>query len=303
MKSLKKGSICLGFGEWLWDKLPTGKRMGGAPANFAFQVSQCGMESCVISATGKDVLGRELLAEAGKRGLRYIVSDSDRPTGTVDVEVDDNGVPQYRINENVAWDNIVFSKDVERLCQNAGAICFGSLAQRSKTSRDTLQCILECMQKDAMRIFDVNLRQSFYTEEIVCSSLQQCNVLKMNEDEVKVLQPFLNAGETDPLRFCGFLIEKYALEALILTCGAQGSYVFGKEEKSFLPTPKLQVADTVGAGDSFTAAFCAALLGGKPLHEAHRLAVEVSAYVCTQPGAMPLLPETLKQQFTKIGII
>ena len=289
--------IVIGFGELLWDMLPAGKQIGGAPGNFAFHAAQCGMNSCLMSAVGADKLGDELLHTADLRGLRYMISKTDKPTGTVDVRLDDNGIPQYEIHENVAWDFIPFTPEEERLVKRAEAFCFGTLAQRNDESRATLLHLLELMKPTALKIFDINLRQHFYDEEIIRESLSRCNVLKLNEDEIKIIGGILGDGETNVQRLCEQLLEDYALRVLILTCGAKGSYVMSDVEKSYLKTPQVNVVDTVGAGDAFTAAFCSAYMFGKSLQEAHRLAVEISAYVCTQHGAMPVLPDELKNSF------
>jgi len=289
--------IVIGFGELLWDMLPAGKQIGGAPGNFAFHAAQCGMNSCLMSAVGVDDLGDELLHLADLRGLHYIVSKTDKPTGTVDVRLDDNGIPQYVIHENVAWDYISFTPEEEKLVKRAEAFCFGTLAQRNNESRATLLHLLQLMKPTALKIFDINLRQHFYDEEIIRESLSRCNVLKLNEDEIKIIGYILGHGETNAQRLCEQLLEDYALRFLIFTCGAKGSYVMSHAENSYLKTPQVKVADTVGAGDAFTAAFCAAYMFGKSLQEAHRLAVEISAYVCTQHGAMPVLPDELKNGF------
>lgn len=289
--------IVIGFGELLWDILPAGKQIGGAPGNFAFHATQCGMNSCLMSAVGADDLGDELLHAADLRGLRYMVSRTDKPTGTVDVKLDDNGIPQYVIHENVAWDFIPFTSEEEKLVKKAEAFCFGTLAQRNDESRATLLHLLELMKPTALKIFDINLRQHFYDEEIIRESLSRCNVLKLNEDEIIIIGRMLGDGEMNAQRLCEQLLEDYALRFLILTCGAKGSYVMSAAEKSYLKTPQVKVIDTVGAGDAFTAGFCAAYMFGKSLQEAHRLAVEISAYVCTQHGAMPVLPDELKNSF------
>ncbi len=289
-------NIIVGMGEALWDVLPDGKKIGGAPANFAYHVSQFGLESRVVSAVGDDKLGNEILQNFDEKKLHYLIEKVPYPTGTVQVELDEAGVPRYEIKENVAWDNIPFTPALEDLAKHTRAVCFGSLAQRSIVSRDTINSFLKAMPdgEGQYKIFDVNLRQNFYTKEILCNAMQQCNVLKINDEELVTISRMFGYPGIDLQDKCWILLAKYNLKMLILTCGVNGSYVFVPGEISFVETPKVEVADTVGAGDSFTAAFIASLLKGKSIPNAHRTAVRVSAYVCTQNGAMPKLPEDIK---------
>lgn len=283
------------MGEALWDVLPEGKKLGGAPANFAYHVSQFGLESRVVSAVGQDKLGAEILENFRQKQLYGLIETVPYPTGTVQVELDAEGVPCYDIKEGVAWDNIPYTQALEGLARQTRAVCFGSLAQRSIVSRQTIHRFLDAMPDDAdtLRIFDINLRQSFYTKEILCDSFDRCNVLKINDEELVTVSRMFGYPGIDLQDKCWILLAKYNLKMLILTCGVNGSYVFTPGHVSFVETPKVQVADTVGAGDSFTAAFTAAILRGRTVAEAHRLAVDTSAYVCTQQGAMPVLPESL----------
>ena len=242
-----KGYV-VGMGEALWDVLPEGKKIGGAPANFAYHVSQFGLPSCVVSAVGHDALGKEIIDNFTSKGLNYLIDEVPYPTGTVQVEIDQAGIPQYEIKENVAWDNIPYTASLQELAENTKAVCFGSLAQRNVVSRETINRFLHAMPRneDSLVVFDVNLRQGFYNKEILCNSIN-------------------------------------------------GSYVFTPGNVSFQPTPKVEVADTVGAGDSFTAAFIASILKGKSVAEAHNRAVRTSAFVCTKKGAMPILPPDLTE--------
>lgn len=283
------------MGEALWDVLPEGKKLGGAPANFAYHVSQFGLESRVVSAVGQDKLGAEILENFRQKQLYGLIETAPYPTGTVQVELDAEGVPCYDIKEGVAWDNIPYTQALEGLASQTRAVCFGSLAQRSIVSRQTIHRFLDAMPDDAdtLRIFDINLRQGFYTKEILCDSFRRCNILKINDEELVTVSRMFGYPGIDLQDKCWILLAKYNLKMLILTCGVNGSYVFTPGHVSFVETPKVQVADTVGAGDSFTAAFVAATLKGLPVAEAHRLAVDTSAYVCTQQGAMPVLPESL----------
>ena len=288
-------NVIVGMGEALWDVLPEGKKIGGAPANFAYHVSQFGLDSCVVSAIGDDKLGEEILDNFKEKELKHMIETVPYPTGTVQVEIDQAGIPQYDIKENVAWDNIPYTALLDDLASRTQAICFGSLAQRSIVSRKTINSFLDAMphNDDTLVVFDVNLRQGFYNKEILCNSMQRCNILKINDEELVVVSRMFGYPGIDLQDKCWILLGKYNLKMLILTCGINGSYVFTPGNVSFQPTPKVEVADTVGAGDSFTAAFIASIIKGKSVADAHRCAVEVSAYVCTQPGAMPTLPEDL----------
>lgn len=288
--------MIVGMGEALWDVLPEGKKIGGAPANFAYHVSQFGFNSRVVSAVGDDKLGNEILDNFAEKNLKFLIEKVPYPTGTVQVELDSEGVPCYNIKEGVAWDNIPFTPDLEELAKQTRAVCFGSLAQRSVVSRETINKFLDTMPDDSdrLRIFDINLRQSFYTKEILCNSMERCNILKINDEELVTVSRMFGYPGIDLQDKCWILLAKYNLKMLILTCGVNGSYVFTPGNISFVETPKVEVADTVGAGDSFTATFVAAILKGMKVNEAHKLAVEASAYVCTQNGAMPVFPLELK---------
>lgn len=285
----------VGIGEALWDVLPEGKKIGGAPANFAYHVSQFGLESRVVSAVGDDALGEEILTNFREKNLQCMVPKVAFPTGTVQVTVDAAGVPCYDIMQGVAWDNIPFTEELAKLAGQTCAVCFGSLAQRSEVSHNTIQSFLDAMSDGdgIYRIFDINLRQDFYNREILCESLEKCNVLKINDEELSIVGRMFGYTGQDMRETCMKLLEDYGLKMLILTCGVAGSHVFTRDSVSFRETPNVSVADTVGAGDSFTGAFIAALLKGKTVEDAHGLAVDVSAYVCTQSGAMPVLPASL----------
>ncbi|WP_320970523.1 carbohydrate kinase [Bacteroides nordii] len=293
-------SIIVGMGEALWDVLPEGKKIGGAPANFAYHVSQFGFDSRVVSAVGNDALGDEILEVFKEKQLKHQLQAVNYPTGTVQVTLDSAGIPLYEIKEGVAWDNIPFTDDLKRLALSTRAFCFGSLAQRNEVSRTSINRFLDTMPDGdgQLKIFDINLRQGFYTKEIIRESCQRCNVLKINDEELVAISRMFGYPGIDLQDKCWILLAKYNLKMLILTCGTNGSYVFTPGVVSFQETPRVPVADTVGAGDSFTAAFCASLLKGKSVPEAHKLAVEVSAYVCTQSGAMPELPQVLKDRLS-----
>ena len=269
----------VGLGEVLWDVLPEGKKLGGAPANFAYHAGQ--------------KLADETIEALREHGLNDLLPRVPYPTGTVQVQLDEQGIPTYDIKENVAWDNIPFDDDIAQIARNCRAVCFGSLAQRNVVSRETIQKFLDATPDDCLKIFDINLRQQFYTQEILRESFQRCNILKINDEELVLIGRMFGYPGLDIENKCWLILGKYNLDMLVLTCGTNGSYVFTPGHVSFQETPKVKVADTVGAGDSFTGSFVGSILSGKSVTEAHRTAVQVSAFVCTQNGAMPTLPEHL----------
>jgi fructokinase len=285
----------VGLGEVLWDVLPEGKKLGGAPANFAYHAGQfLGMDNTIaVSALGEDKLADETIEALREHGLNDLLPRVPYPTGTVQVQLDEQGIPTYDIKENVAWDNIPFDDDIAEIARNCRAVCFGSLAQRNVVSRETIQKFLDATPPDCLKIFDINLRQQFYTQEILRESFQRCNILKINDEELVLIGRMFGYPGLDIENKCWLILGKYNLDMLVLTCGTNGSYVFTSGHVSFQETPKVKVADTVGAGDSFTGSFVGSILNGKSVPEAHRTAVQVSAYVCTQNGAMPTYPEEL----------
>lgn len=286
--------LVVGLGEVLWDMLPEGRKIGGAPVNFAYHAGQFGIDTMAVSAIGNDKLGEDTIAEMNGKHLNHIFPSVPYPTGSVQVSLDEKGVPAYDIKENVAWDNIPFTNEIESVARSCRAVCFGSLAQRNAVSRNTIRKFIESTPSGCIRIFDINLRQNFYTSNVIHDSLELCNILKINDEEIMLVSRMFNYDRSNIENVCRTIMEDFSLEMVILTCGTKGSYIFTKGGVSFMPTPKVNVADTVGAGDSFTGSFCAAILRGLPVAEAHKKAVEVSAYVCTQNGAMPEIPESMK---------
>ena len=283
----------VGLGEVLWDVLPDGKKLGGAPANFAYHAGQFGLDTLAVSALGKDALADETIAALDERGLKYLLPRVDYPTGTVQVTLTVDGIPTYEIKENVAWDNIPYTPELAEIASNCRAVCFGSLAQRNVTSWATIRQFLDNTPTDCLKVFDINLRQQFYTKDVIEESLKRCNILKINDEELVIIKRMYGYDDLDMRGICEKILADYQLKMLVLTCGTNGSYVFAPGLTSFQETPKVKVADTVGAGDSFTGSFCAAILNGKSLEDAHRKAVAVSAFVCTQNGAMPKYPDDL----------
>lgn len=289
-----KTEYIVGIGEILWDMLPEGRRLGGAPANFAYHVSQFGLKSLAVSAVGRDEAGDAAIMEMNSLTM---LSRVDFPTGMVDIRLDSSGIPQYDIRIPAAWDNIPFTPELKQLAYRTRAVCFGTLARRSPVSRHTISAFVNTVPRGEgqWRILDINLRQPFYSRDIILEALEQCNILKINDEELSIISGMLSVPGATIQEKCRQILLRFKLKFLILTCGVNGSYVFSSltETPSFLSTPHVTVADTVGAGDSFTAAFIAALIHGRSPLEAHRLAVDVSAYVCTRNGAMPELPDTL----------
>lgn len=284
MNAQKK--VIVGIGEILWDMLPTGKALGGAPANFAYHAKRLGEDGWAVSAIGNDALGREIMEIVMEKGLRNLISVTSRPTGTVQVSLDAKGVPSYTIMEDVAWDNISFTPQMAALASRADAVCFGSLVQRGN-SRDAVLRFLRAMRPGALRVFDINLRQHYYSKEVIEASLELSDILKINDEEIRIVANLFNLTGDDTAA-CRALIERYGLKLVILTRGADGSEVITADEAIPQAVGQVEVVDTVGAGDSFTAAFVVAYLRGDSLADAQRLANETAAYVCSCKGAMPI---------------
>lgn len=278
--------VIVGIGEILWDMLPSGKALGGAPANFAYHAQRLGEEGWAVSAVGNDPLGREILNIVDGKGLHRIISVVGQPTGTVEVTLDARGVPSYNIKEGVAWDNIPFTPEMEALAQRADAVCFGSLVQRM-ASRASVLRFLRATRPDCLKVFDINLRQHYYSREVLEESLQLADILKINDEEIRTVAGLFGLGDDDTAA-CRALIAHYGLRMVILTRGPQGSEIITPAELIPEAAGEAVVVDTVGAGDSFTAAFVVAYLRGDSLADAQRLASQTAAYVCSHKGAMPV---------------
>ena len=287
-KNRKAAFTVVGLGEILWDMLPDGKQLGGAPANFAYHAHALGAESFVASCVGNDPLGREIFERVKALGLdsSYIATDNAHPTGTVDVEVDADGKPRYVIHENVAWDFIPAGSALLELAARADAVCFGSLCQRSKASRETIRRFLRATRPDCLRVFDINFRQSYYSAGVVKESLQSASVLKLNEEELPVIAQLLEGVHPAEL------LEAFnaSLDLIALTKGSEGSVLITSELSSIQPGAEVEVADTVGAGDAFTAALVMGLLRGDDLDKINASAGRLAGYVCSQRGATPEVP-------------
>jgi fructokinase len=282
--------IVAGIGELLWDVLPTGKQVGGAPCNFAYHAMQAGCESIVISAIGNDQPGDELLSSlAGLKLDCGFIQGNSFPTGTVTVTLNEKGQPQYVIHENVAWDNIELNQKTESKIKELDAVCFGSLGQRNPVSAATIQWVLSAVKPGCLKVFDINLRQHFFSPAIITKSLEFSDILKLNDEELPVLAGlFALTGEVKNQLMQ--LLNQFNLRCIVYTMGEKGSIILNDNEFSFLESPKVVVADTVGAGDSFTAVLISGLLKGVPLNEVHETANRIAAYVCTQKGATPVIP-------------
>lgn len=283
-----KKPIVVGIGELLWDVLPTGKRAGGAPINFVYHATQMGAEGYAISAVGNDLSGTEIVQELEKNHISNSLGTVEYPTGSVMVELKE-GIPTYTIIEGVAWDHIPLTQESIDLIKRADAICFGTLALRSQASKETILSLLSYAREDALRFFDINIRQSYYSKELIETLLHKANVFKINDEELVLLRDMCKLEGSDD-EVCRQILQKYNLKYLVLTAGCAFSSIYTTNEVSTIPTPRVEVADTVGAGDSFSGAFVYSVLTGKSLREAHQTAVETAAFVCTQEGAWPPYP-------------
>jgi len=286
-----------GIGELLWDVLPQGKQLGGAPCNFAFHAMQAGFDAQVVSAVGEDSDGEEILGIMKQLGLSqsYVQNHPDFPTGRVSVELTGDGIPSYTIHENVAWDHIRWMRDLEILAGEVEAVCFGSLAQRNKVSAHTIRRFLEATGPECLRVYDINLRQSFYDRETILRSLELSNVLKLNEEELPVLAGILNIQGSEE-ELLSRLLDDFHLWLIAYTQGSRGSWLVTGDKTSHCEVPQVEIADTVGAGDSFTAILVAGTLNGLPLESIHRTATDVAAFVCSRHGATPRLPDNLLRE-------
>lgn len=283
----------VGLGEILWDCFEAERRLGGAPANCAYHAAQFGHQGIVVSAIGQDADGDAIVEELNKKKLPHLMERVEHPTGTVDVDLTDANDPKYTIHTEVAWSHIPFTAELKAIAAETKAVCFGTLAQWNAESRDTIKRFLNATPEDCMRVFDVNLRQSYYTREVLDASFKRCSILKINDAELQVIARLYDIDAWDRQRACRELMQRFNVPTLILTMGTRGSEVYWEGGRSFLETPSVRVKSAVGAGDAFTGAFVGSLLRGVDIKDAHHIAVSVAAYVCTREGAMPRIPETL----------
>jgi fructokinase len=288
----------MAIGEILWDLLPAGRQLGGAPANFIQHAHALGADARLVSCVGDDELGREAAARLRARGLAtdLVQVDPQAPTGTVGVAIGPDHQPRFTIHEDVAWDRLAVEKAALAAVQTADAVCFGSLAQRTAAGAIAVRRLVSASRPDALRIFDVNLRPPFVQPDVVRASLELTTVLKLNDQELPVLAGMLGLDGTEE-RQLNELLQRYRLRLVALTRGGQGSLLVGAEGRSERPAVAVEVVDTVGAGDAFTAALVLGLLNGWPLEETNRWAAEVAAFVCTRPGGTPELPAALRYRY------
>lgn len=283
--------LIIGIGEVLWDMLPSGKQLGGAPANFVYHAHALRARALLISAVGKDELGNEIKQrlDSLKLDTSLLQTHPTLPTGTVTVKLDSKKQPHYTIHENVAWDSICWNEDFTQLALEANAICFGSLAQRSFISRSTIQSFLQHAHPQCLRVFDLNLRQHYFTPEIVTRSLALSNILKLNDEEWPQLAEMLKLPAKAPAGVQQ-LADRYNLRLVALTRGAAGSMLVTRDTVHEQRAAEVSVVDPVGAGDAFTAALVVGLLRNASLPVAHVRAAALAAHVCTQKGATPRIP-------------
>ena len=288
----------VGIGEVLWDLFPAGPQLGGAPANFAYHAQALGARAQVLTRIGKDPLGRDIQDrfKALELPLGTVQQDDVAPTGTVTVRLNGDGVPHFVIHENVAWDRLEVNETACAAAITADAICFGSLAQRKPLSRASIQQLVGISSPRALRVFDINLREQFYSCEVIEQSLVLANVVKLNDGELSILNSLFQLGAS-PQQQVEQLAVNFGMRLVALTRGPKGSLLYQHGRWSNQPPPPVQVVDTVGAGDSFTAALVMGLLAAMDLDAVHAAAAEVAGYVCTQAGATPALPAELRQKF------
>jgi fructokinase len=290
-----------GIGEVLWDQLLQGDVLGGAPANVAYHAGQLGAKSYIISAVGNDKLGNEIISRLSTKSINLFISRVAYPTGTVKVTLDDKGVPDFVITKDVAWDYIELTDESSNLASQLDAVCFGSLAQRNSVSHNAITKFLNLVPENTVKIFDINLRQNFYDKQLINDSLTISNILKINDDELLIIAELLGL-KGDEEYLCRKLLDNYGLKLLAYTCGANGSYLYSKDDKSYIKTPVVKVKDTIGAGDSFTAALMVSLLNGYKLSECHALAVDIAAFVCENDGAMPEYSKELRNRINGFSL-
>jgi fructokinase len=283
----------VGLGEILWDLLPSGRQLGGAPANFAYCSHLLGNRAIVASRVGDDELGRELRNSLLRFGItdEFVQTDPVHRTGTVRVEINPEGQPKFEIMHPAAWDFLDWNESWETLAKSADAVCFGSLAQRSAASRGTIRKFLELTRPEALRIFDVNLRQTFYSAEIISSSLHRANILKLNHEELPVLASLLHINSSGEVAFCREVLDEFDLQLVCVTRGGNGSVLVDKSGAHEHAGFRVAVKDTVGAGDAFTAGLVHERLRGNSLAAMNDTANRMGAWVASHAGAMPPVPE------------
>jgi fructokinase len=295
--STVKNQLVVGLGELIWDLFPEGRRLGGAPSNFAYVSRLLGNDAAVASRVGRDALGREAAERLERAGLstEYLQRDGAHPTGTVGVRIGANGEPHFNVNENSAWDYLEWTPEWERLAERAAVVCFGTLGQRRPISRATIERFLGATPPTALRLFDVNLRHSFFTPDMLARSLRLSTVVKLNAEELSAAGSMLSLRASGELETARALLELFDLRLVAVTRGAAGSLLVSREEADEHPGFRAErVADTVGCGDAFAAALAHCLRLGAPLPLANEIANRVGSWLATQRGATPEAdPETI----------
>jgi fructokinase len=291
----------VGIGELLWDLLPTGAQIGGAPANYAYHAGALGAEARAISRVGADPLGRELLTQLDALGVstQYVQVDDALATGTVAVEIDASGQPHYRITPDVAWDHLQVTPDAMMVASSADAICFGTLAQRNVVSRDAIRALVAASPSGTLRILDVNLRQHYFSPALIDESLTLATVLKVNDVELPQLAAMFGLTGSEHAQMVQ-IAQRWQLRAVALTRGDKGSALLTEHAWSEHPGVRVIVADTIGAGDAFTAAMTVGLLKGWSLDDVNALANVVAAFVASQAGGTPALPADVTEAFLDV---
>jgi fructokinase len=292
--------VVVGLGELIWDLLPDGKQLGGAPTNFAYISRLLGNEAIVASRIGDDELGREALEKLGRMGIetRYLQLDRNHPTGTVGVQIGERGEPRFAVNRNSAWDYLEWTTSWEQLALTADAVCFGTLGQRHDQARKTITSFLRSTRPDALRVFDVNLRHSFFTSEMLSRSLELATIVKLNSEELSTVAEMLRLNEKEEEALAQRLIALFDIELAVITRGEHGSLLVTARDALTHPGFRVHVKDTIGAGDAFTAALLHYYLRGASLTLISAAANRMGAWVTTQTGATPEAnPKMLEKMF------
>jgi fructokinase len=295
-------SKVVGMGEVLWDLLPAGPQLGGAPANFAYHAHALGAQADVITRVGNDDYGREIIRRFHGMALpeTSVQVDETAPTGTAKVTLSGDGLARFTIQENVAWDHLALTSEAVAVAGNADAICFGTLAQRCEPSGSTIRKLVASAPPRALRVFDINLRQRYFSQPLIEQSLRLANVLKLNDSELTILADMFGSTGSNE-RQIEWLVQTFKLNLVALTRGPNGSLLYQEGRWSDCPSRPARVVDTVGAGDSFTAALVLGLLRKMSLDEINLIANDVARYVCSQPGATPPMPPEFAKMFLNTG--
>lgn len=290
------------LGELLWDKFPEGARFGGAPMNFAHHACQFGADCWVVTAVGEDDFGSRALDQLRRSHVHvdHVAVHPTLPTGSVDVKLDEQGVASYHFHELEAWDDLKWSEQLQQLAERCDAVCFGTLGQRNPTSRETITRFVQSTPASTLRVLDLNLRPPYYDQQVIGESLRLANTLKLNEDELQSLAKHFELTGNTEVQQSQSLANTFELQLVAVTRGSRGSLLVRDGQIDEVDAPPTEVMDTVGAGDSFTAAVIMGSLAGESLESINRLGATTAAYVCTQSGATPSLPDELRRRFNAV---